>query len=318
MLKCTIDHEQLKSLNGLIGSKNEISVLKSLPTKDALDNEKEEFKSKKILDSNGSISNEVQPLMDVLANPYGVVKYIFTGGVGIYEHSVSYDNTFKKPLQLILTPDTASIDDEVNAQKVINIMENFIGKSNIKSLNISNKLDVAEALVVAAIIDMERKASLRSFIDEAAYSQNSYSVNVIWRMVNSTNPSIQWFVYLINEVVGEHEPLSQSRIQEAVNQLIEKGIVIKKGEQYLLSEEFSLLSNRMVIVDNVISVQTYKKDGSAIINSGFTCIQAGVHDLLLLDYDGNTLQFKTITSSKLIEYVEHIMDSEKYFENLKA
>ncbi|NLL72623.1 MAG: hypothetical protein GX237_03755, partial [Clostridiales bacterium] len=70
--------------------------------------------------------------------------------------------------------------------------------------------------------------------------------------------------------------------------------------------------------DNVISVQTYKKDGSAVINSGFTCIQAGVHDLLLLDYDGNTLQFKTITSSKLIEYVEHIMDSEKYFENLKA
>lgn len=318
MIKYNIDLDKLKSLNGLIGSKNELSVLKHLPTKELLDSEKEELQLKGILDSNGSISKDINSSMNILANPYGVVKYIFTGGVGIYEHSLSYDDTFKKNVQLILTPESASIDDNISSENITKVIENFVGKSNIKSLNLSYKLNVAEALVVASMIDMERKSSLRAFVDEAMYTQNSYNVNVIWRMVNSTNPSIQWFVYLFNEVIGEHDPLNQSQVQEAVNQLLDKGIITQKGDQYLLSNDFSLFSNRMVVIDNVISVQTYKQDKSEVINSAFTCIQAGVHDLLLLDCDGEEIRFETITSTRLIEYIECIMDSEAYFKNMIA
>lgn len=318
MSNYNISLEKLKSLNGLVGSKNEISVLKAIPVKELSNSVKEELITDGILNSDGSIKKEIQPSIDILANPFGVVKYIFTGGVGIYEHSISYDETFKKHIQLILTPEAAVIDDEFNTENIIKVIENFVGKSDLKSLNISYKLKVTEALVVAAMLDMERKSSLRAFVDEVVYSHNSYNVNVIWRMVNSTNPSIQWFVYLVNEVVGDYDPLTQNQVQEAVNQLINKGIIDKNEEQYFLKDEFSLLSNRMVIVDNVISILTYKQEASKVLSSGFTCVQAGVHDLLILDYDGDEIHFESTSSSKLIEYMRQVLDSENYFKNMKA
>ena len=318
MLKYNIELEKLKSLNGLISSKNEMSVLNGIDSKELSEVEKEELASEKILDSEGKISKDVQTSIDILANPYGVVKYTFTGGVGVYEQSLSFDDTFSKHVQMILTNEYAEIDDNANINDIIEVMEDFVGKSNIKSLNISYKLNNTEALVIAAMLDMERKAILRAFVDESVYAHNSYNVNVIWRMVNSTNPSIQWFVYLINEVIGKHDTLTQNQVQEAIKNLIDKGIIVAKGSQYVLSEEFLILSNRMIVIDDVISVQTYKQENDGVINSGFTCIQAGVHDLLLLDYDGNEISFETITSTRLIEYMEQISDSEKYFNNIKA
>ncbi len=318
MSKYNIDLEKLKSLNGLIGKKNEMSVLKDFPDKEITNSIKEDLISDGILNSDGSLKKEIEASMNVLANPYGIVKYIFTGGVGIYEHSISYDQSFKKNVQLILTPKSIVIDDELHTENIVQIMESFVGKSNLKSLNITYKLKPAEALVVAAMLDMERKSSLRAFVDEVVYSHNSYNANVIWRIVNSTNPSIQWFVYLVNEVIGEHEPLTQNQVQEAINQLLDKGIVTKNGDQYLLSDEFSMLSNRMIIIDNVVSILTYKFANTQVISSGFTCIQAGVHDLLLLDYDGSDIRFNTITSNRLIDYVKQVLESERYFNNIKA
>ena len=49
-----------------------------------------------------------------------------------------------------------------------------------------------------------------------------------------------------------------NQVQEAINQLLDKGIVTKNGDQYPLSDEFSMLSNRMIIIDNVVSILTYK------------------------------------------------------------
>lgn len=318
MLKFNIDLEKLEALNGIVGPKNEISSLNYIDTKELSDGIKEEFSSMGILDSDWSLQSEIQPAIDILTNPNGVIKFIFTGGVGNYEQSLSYDETFKNYVSLTLTPDAAIIDDEVSTEGIARVFENFVGKSDLKSLSISYNFGLAEALVVASMLDMERKSTLRAFVDEVVYSHNSYNVNVIWRIVNSTTSSIQWFVYLVNEVVGKHEPLTQNQVLDALNQLLEKGIVTKSGEQYLLSDEFSLLSNRMVIVDNVLSMQSYKIQDSKVLNSGFTCVQAGVHDMLLLDYDGNELHFETICSTRLIDYLKGILDSEAYFQNMKA
>jgi hypothetical protein len=96
-----------------------------------------------------------------------------------------------------------------------------------------------------------------------------------------------------------------------LEQLTEKGLVTKHGGQYQLSSELSLVSNRMIIIDNVLSVQTSKQEASGeILSYGFTCIQSGVHDLLFLDYNGKVIIFETISSVRLIDYLERFLNCE--------
>jgi hypothetical protein len=73
----------------------------------------------------------------------------------------------------------------------------------------------------------------------------------------------------------------------------------------------------MVIIDNILSVEISKQDGrNGIISAGFTCIQSGVHDLLFLDYNGKDLIFKTITSARLLDYMEQFLNCESYFSKM--
>jgi hypothetical protein len=272
-----------------------------------------------MVDADGNLVDTIQPTMKLLSNPNAVVKVIFTGGAGTYEHNINYDNTFHNHVSFTVTPDNFSIDDESNPQSIIKIVEDFVGKSSLKSINILKKLNVTEALIIAAIIDMERRSSLRSFIDEMPVMHNSYNTNMIWRIINSTSSSIQWMVSVIYEVIGEHITLSQRQVQESIDQLVAQGVLMANNGQYQLSDDLSLLSGRMLIIDNILSVQISRQDESAeIISAGFTCIQSGVHDLLLMDYNGRDIVLETISSVKLLNYLERFLNCESYFSKLQA
>lgn len=317
MINVTLDREKVEYLNSIIKDKNNLSLLNLYPAKKISDDTMNGLDEIGLVDANGNLTETAKPAIDILSNPYAVSRLTFTGGVGTYENNINYDRTFQNHVSFTVTPNSISIDDQTKPQNILKILENFVGKSDLKSINFSKKMDVAEGLVIAAMLDMERKSSLRAFVDEIHFTNNSYNSNMIWRIINSTSSSIQWFVFIINEVIGEHVPLSQQQVQEAIEQLTEKGLVTKHGGQYQLSSELSLVSNRMIIIDNVLTSQTSKRDDTGeILSYGFTCIQSGVHDLLFLDYNGKEIIFETISSVRLIDYLERFLNCETYFKHI--
>lgn len=318
MLKCNLNQEKLEYLKGMMLETNEISVLQHYASASLTPERADVLREHGLVNNAGELKEDIRSSLNVLSQPYAVVKYMFTGGVGKYVHSISYDKTFQNHVAVTETPDAITLNEDMDPGSIVRILEDFTGRSTLKSVNVSYKLKVAEALVIAAIIDMERKTTLRAFVDEIVVMQNTYTANMIWRIINSTSDSIQWFVYLINEVVGEHSPLTLKEVQEAMDHLVEKNIATKQGEQYKLCEDFNLLANRMVIVDNVVSVQMLKVENASVVSSGFTSVQTGVHDLLMLDYDGEDLMMETISSARLAEYLKRCNDCEEYFKEMIA
>ncbi len=318
MLKCTLEREKIERLNTIIKDKNSISPLNRFPSKELSSDDRNSLEEMGIIDFNGNISESIQPAIDVLAKPNAVVKVIFTGGAGTYEHDINYDNSFQRHISFTVTPSTITIDDETNPQSIVKVLSDFVGKSNLKSLNVSSKFTLIEALVVAALLDMERKSSLRAFLDEIPFTHNSYNTNMIWRIINSTSSSIQWFVCILNEIAGEHISLSQQQVQDAIEKLITMGTITQKGGLYQLSGELSHLSSRMIIVDNILSAQASRQDETGrIISTGFTCVQSGVHDLLFLEYNSKEIIFETITSVRLMDNLSRFLNCESYLSQLQ-
>lgn len=319
MLVCTLDRDKIESLNTIIKERNNLSPLNRFTSKGFSEDDINILNRMGMINSEGNLIETIQPTIKILSNPHAVLKLIFTGGVGTYEHNINYDDTFQKHVSFTVTPNNFAIDDESNPRSVVQTVQDFVGKSNLKSINISKKFSATEALVIASILDIERRASLRAFVDEMPMSHNSYNANMVWRIINSTSTSIQWFVSIMNDVIGDHVTLTLQQVQEALEQLRARGIVEQKGGAYQLCGELALLSDRMVIIDNILSVQISKQDDKdGIVSAGFTCIQSGVHDLLFLDYNGKEIVFKTITSSRLLDYLEQLLNCEAYFSKLQV
>lgn len=319
MLNCTLDRENVGYLNSIIKEKNNLSLLNRFQAKNFSKDNMNGLDEIGLIDASGNILETVKPVIDILSNPYAVIKMVFTGGAGSYEHNISYNNSFQKHVSFTVTPENVSIDDENNPKSIIKVLEDFVGRSNLKSLTISKKFNAAEGLIVASMLDMERKLLLRAFVDEIPFTHNSYNTNMIWRIINSTSANIQWFVHIINEVIGEHVPLSQQQVQDAINQLITKGDITNHGGMYQLSNDLSMLANRMIIIDNILTAHASKQDDKGeIVGSGFTCIQSGVHDLLLLDYNGSEIIFNTISSTRLFDYLDQFLNCEMYFSKMHS
>ncbi len=316
MLICTLERDKIESLSTIIEDKNNLSPLNRFTPKDCSEEDKDVLIRMGMVNEEGNILDTIKPTINILTNPHAVAKLTFTGGVGTYEHNINYDASYKKYVSFTVMPNKFSIDDETNLESLIDTVQDFIGKSNLKSISISKKLNKNEALVIASIIDMERRASLRAFVDEMAINHNAYNANMIWRIINSTSTSIQWFVSILNKVIGGHATLTLQQVQEALEQLIEKEIVVLNGGQYQLIGEMSQLSDRMLIIDNVLSAQISKLEDQGIKIAGFTCIQSGVHDLLFLDYNGEEMLLETITSGRLLEYLKIMLNCETYISKL--
>lgn len=319
MLKCTLDRDIFESLNTVIKEKSSLSPLSRFHGKEFSEDDLNVLNRMGMINADGTLLDTIQPAIHILSNPYAVVKLSFTGGVGNYEHNVNYDDTFKNHVSFTVTPNDFSIDDEADPKSIVRVLQDFVGKSNLKSINFSQRFSTPEAFVIAAILDMERRSSLRAFIDEMPINRNFYNAGMIWRIINSTSQSIQWFVSIIHDVIGEHITLSLQQVQNAIEQLKNKGALIQKGTQVQLAGELAHLSDRMIIIDNTLSIQVSRLDDRfGTISSGFTCIQSGVHDLLFLDYNGRDILFETITSARLLSYLEQFFDCESYFSRLQV
>jgi hypothetical protein len=313
MLKQVFDKEQMDGLNYVIKQKNDMSILNSFNNKELTETNKNFLNEAGIIDKDGNIREEQKEALAILSNPQALVKLMFTGGVNKYEHTISYDKSYDKYLSFTTAQDYYTIDTETSYTDITKIVEDFVGKSNLKSLNFNQKLSMQEALVTAAMIDMERRAILRAFVDELPPSSNSYTFNMIWRMVHSSNASIQWFVYCFSEVIGEHITLRQEQLKQILEQLVTKGLIIEKDRQYHLSEALCQLANRMIVIDNVLAIETIGSGKNAKRNSaGFTCMQAGIHDLLVIDYDGAEVVIETISSAALLENIKNFLKVETF------
>ncbi|MDI9508770.1 MAG: hypothetical protein QM217_02970 [Bacillota bacterium] len=313
MLKYVFSQEQMECLNHIIGEKNDISLLNNFATKELSDTDKEFFVEKGIINSDGMIQDDIKESVEILSKPASLVKLMFTGGINKYEHTICYDKSLKKKISFTSGMDYFTLDNGTNDTDVLALFEDFVGKSSMKSVSFYQKLSSQEALVTAALLDMERRTILRAFVDELPYTNNRYSFNMIWRMVHSSNASIQWFVYCIGEVLGEHLTLKQDHLKKVLEQLVEIGLISEHDGQYQLSDSLSQLSNRMIVIDNVLSVETIGTDKEdKQVSSGFTCLQSGIHDLLRIDYDGTDVVFETISSALLLENIERFMKMEAF------
>jgi hypothetical protein len=61
----------------------------------------------------------------------------------------------------------------------------------------------------------------------------------------------------------------------------------------------------MLIFDNALTLTSgYLSAGGSLSIAGFTCLQAGIHDLLIIDAAADSVTFQTVSSAGVLDNVQ--------------
>jgi hypothetical protein len=126
-------------------------------------------------------------------------------------------------------------------------------------------------------------------------------------VLSDPGKSFQWLNNVIRELIDE-ENVPALQIPAALASLADKGIVLRTGSAYRLSDDAVFLAQRMLVIDTTVVLTSGQMapDGTASI-AGFTCLQAGVHDLLYFDTSTGTVEIQAISSAAVLEFIRIFM-----------
>src|SRR5690554_4630849 len=114
MSKYTLNKHLLEGLSKFADKKNEISPFSSLLERELKADEIKHLTNMGVLNEEGLVSQDFSTIMTCISQPHAVVKLQFTGGVGLYQHNIYYNQTYDNSVSITLLSDEAILTDEVD------------------------------------------------------------------------------------------------------------------------------------------------------------------------------------------------------------
>jgi len=98
-------------------------------------------------------------------------------------------------------------------------------------------------------------------------------------------------------------------LQEDLNYLVEQGICQTAGDGFALAGPALTLGSRMILIDNLYSLDVARVNASGQVGfASIAALQAGINDLLQIDFLRDEVAFKSLSPIGFILQIEHILE----------
>lgn len=295
----------LPSLGNLVtGEKNLLSPLRLRFDQKATP---EEFRASGLLDSQGKLKAEYQPILHILANPSSLVDLRFSAGSQFQQFSLYYGKPEEAPVLLMNTQEGLLLEHPANAEGILDGLSQFSSDSLIASFDFQADLPYGSALALAALVDLQRREVARAFADLSALKTQPANTADVAGWIAQCPEDPQWVTALIRK--SEDQAPGEARLQADLTLLVEREICEQTGQGYQLSGAALLLGNRLVLVDTLFTLDIARlgSSGRAAVAS-ITALQAGVNDLLQIEFQGDGILFTSLSPMAFLEQVAHYLE----------
>ena len=303
----TIDAQLLGALGSLWqGTPTSVSPFRYGKTTAPGSEERAALVAAGVCDSGGQAVPGILPALDVLGNALAFTRMYITGGPNAYEYIV-YFTADGRTASLINIKGDVQINCPSIADLFIEMASQALGSTVYRNATVKTSLTPAEALTFSAMIDLQRKEFLLALAGSKESPPMSIDPSLLETFLSTREGNYQWMNNVIRELVsGENAPSPQ--VPADLASLAKKGLVQKTGQTYCLSDEAAYLARRMLVIDTslVLTTGQLAPDGSIGV-AGFTCLQAGVHDLLYIDTSAGMVEFQAVSSAAVLDYVRAFM-----------
>jgi hypothetical protein len=256
-----------------------------------------------IIDKEGAFTPASYAVFESLAVAKAYASFRLSGPFGNVDKTAYFNE------KNIVTVDNAGeglvVSTSVDIDSMAGIINEITGISRLVNAKLNIKLGVKAALAFAALVDITRKRALGQY---AGYDSMpiGYTSDQILDFIQQAD-SGRWLTSYIKSLPLPEVSLGASEFEVAMNGLIEGGFVEKGEYGYrLLGEAYDLAVNFLVI-ENSVHIRCGQELDGKLVTGEAMFLQAGLHDVLMLDIDSETIEFNTVSTYTMVEYLQSLM-----------
>ncbi|MGE5416047.1 MAG: zinc ribbon domain-containing protein [Acidobacteriota bacterium] len=307
-LKLLLDPNLLGLLGSLVpGTKSASSPFRHGIERTPTDQDTSALTALGIIDNAGKVSAEHLPILNLLASTPAFARIGFAGGYGLLEYVNYFSTEGTTSVSFITCNDGLIIDSPSVTDDVLTQIRQYTGSSELLSSEIDIDLPNIEAVVLAALIDLQRRSTLRSIAEDTSV-QNEFSMDRIYSCVNSEINNAQWLVTAVKKLTDVKPEWLD--VQNALTALQQQGYAKRGTIGFELNDDLQLLAKNLLIIDNALNLRTGREFAEGqVVQAGFVCLQSGVHALLLVENVGDLVHFQSITAALMLEYLRYFLNT---------
>lgn len=267
-----------------------------------------EFQAASLADEQGKLKAEIRPWLQVLVKPTSLVDLRISAGKYFQQFSLYYGENGQAPVLLMNRGDGLLLEQPADTESVLDGLVQFSGDSLLASFNLEASLPYGPALALAVLVDLHRREVARAFADMAATRRQPANATEMAYWLSTCPDSPQWLTALVR--TPEDRAPDVTQLQAYLDALVAEGYCQPSGGGYELTTNTRPMGNRLVMLDTFYTLDVARLDPYGRVEiASLTAVQAGVNDLLQIEFQGNLVRFVSLSPMAFGDQLRHFLEN---------
>lgn len=270
-----------------------------------------------LCDARGGVLPVALPALAVLGCATSFVR-IYLSGSGTVKEIVVYRDESGASASLTNTGGAFDLEFPAQTQLMLAIVAQMTGSSAFSSMDFEVSLSGHDAIVLAAAIDLQRRATFRALADDmtdGAVDLHEQAVAAVCaQRTGGTQGLCNYFLDLASAT-----GIPAAAVESGMKSLMGRGLLAPFEQANRLTDKPLELARRLLLIQQALTLTAGKcsSDGSVAV-LGFGCLQAGVNDLLYTEVVGDALEMRMESAAVILELVRAFLDDPALLDGLSA
>ncbi len=262
-----------------------------------------------VLDESSAMSPRTQRWVHTLAVCRSATEIQLRSAVGAFDACVyvAPEGEGDRPVALLRNDGGIGVRAPAPVADFLEVLGQAMGRSALACMDFKAELSALQALVLASMLDHQRQVVLGALAQEQEVDAPSMTSRAIRTRLFGGN-RVGWLIKALGDMTLTDT--SEEAVEAALSSLALAGHVENHGDgRYRLQEPAQLLARRLLLPDTELRVVKVSEgaDGTTT-RTAFTCLQSGVHDVLLVQTGSEVVRMETSTAAAAVDYVRFLFE----------
>jgi hypothetical protein len=292
----------LSGLAGLIpGEKSPLSPLNIPNPPELTADQRAELVETGMFDQNGLVES-ARLMLAGLSEVPSFARVRMNAPTGYLDEAVHFTGDGSQTIGISNTPDGLILATPGDPDGILKHLSEYIGSSAHAASEWSVALPPQEMLVLAALLDLRRKAVLRAILDQQPVAPPAGDPQSVTSAIQSMWSNSQWLTAAIQNTVNLTAAPDVQMVHAALLSLSDKELVWLQDGDFLPDPEIITVIDRFLLIGTILTLDAGNTNlQGRFVLSRHSWLQTGISEMLHISREGEMLQLEVVSPAAVLE-----------------
>jgi SH3-like domain-containing protein len=256
----------------------------------------------------GGAKQELRPALAAMGAAAGTTTLQFIGS-GVLIEYFTWKSGDHGPVGLSAAPDGMfRLQDPAPTEQLMSAMADLVGRCGVRGLDLTLDLAIDDGFVLAAIVDSLRRRLLSGLATGDQVTDAAVDLAQLRATLNEPPTGGFSLFDAIAGLCGTDAVPGADGLTDSLARLARQGLVRVDQSAVGLAGPCAGLPNHFLVISSVVELAN--ACGTAAADDrrlGFTCLQAGVSDLLTVEWVDSGIHLQAVSADTVIGYIDSLV-----------